>query len=1312
MRYRSLVSLPLIAVSLVSLFVLSVFAQTATTGTIVGTVTDKNGAALAGAGVELTNTAINQSTKVTSNSEGQFVLSAVLPGDYNLIVTQEGFRKITISNVKVEVTKSYTFNVTLEVGGVEQTVEVTAATTAELQTADSTVGNVVSGKILPLLPALSRQANELMLYQPMATPGGEVAGARQDQSTFTLDGIDVTNNSVGGTGTYIRLPIEGVDEFRMGVANPNASFGRGGGGQVSVISKRGASDFHGGVYWYHQNDNLDAASWTNKRTLAQTETDPVRRAKTQKPERKDNRFGFNVGGPVWPLDDKLFFFLNYEGQRNPRSTSILRLVPSDTLRQGILRFRDAAGNIVSYNMKTSALCGPGGNQACDPRGLGLSPAISALWSKLPAGNDTSSGDGLNTVGFRGNVSNPLNNDYYAARFDYNITEKWRFDGSFRYFGQNQAGSGLLDIIGGEVKSREQFPLRQNYISAGVTGAISSSLTGEFRFGWVRNRNATDRFRPNETANFLAIPGTNTSAGHIALDIGAVGGTQSLLAEPIDVGTQVARKQASDNKNFQYNADLTWVKSDHSFQFGSHLRYLPTFHLRDDKVVGSLGALVAQIDSDLGGGVAIPAASRPPTCGGAVTTNCLAAGDVQQWNRLMAGALGIIDNISVLAVRDAQFKPLPFGDVLIADTTLWAPDFYFQDVWRLKPSLTLTYGLNYGWQTPPKEKLGRFTVQVDGLTLQPQTAKDYLRAREAAAAQGNIYNPPIAFLPVNDAKRDVFDIDWNNVGPRGSVAWNPTFNNGWLSKLFGERKTVIRGGYSLVFDRQNTVQSVIIPTLGVAFGQTINVTGPVCNATGAGGAGCAPNSTNPAARGFRVGYDGSIPLPVVPQQSIPVSPFWGIRPGSAGPPYSASSLILFPEVLSFQVDPSIQVGKNHSFDLTWQRELPGNMLLEVGYVGRYANNLTQSMSFGQVPYNFLDRASGQTFAKAFDAIAAQLRSGVAVANVTRQPWFENLVPGGTAAVVAAQASNIINGNLNNVFLDVDRRRMLNGLAPFNNYMAQTLFLRASAGASNYNALFVTLEKRLSRGLLYTLNYTFSKSLDQFGAIQNAASVMPNNFDLDAEYGPSPFDVRHLFNATGVYELPFGKGRYFGVSNGALDRIIGGWYTSFIFTARTGDPLVITQGPGVWGGSLFLGFTSGAIPTADPKSFDATVHSGVNGSNNIGINANPASRGTGLNMFANPEQVYNSFRRVNVGSDGRAGRANPVYGFGRWNVDMSLGKKTTITERVSATFLFDFINLLNKKDFNNPSLSLTDPRGFGVITSSTGPRAIQFGMRVEF
>lgn len=1292
--------------------------QTATTAAILGTVIDPKGAAVQGAEVELQDIATNQVLKQTTNEAGRYLFSAS-PGVYKITTRMQGFRQLVVSSVKVDVAKSYELNLTLEVGDVVEVVDVTAGVGMELQKTDSTVGNVIPGSVMPRFPALTRQANEILTAQPLVAPvgggGAAVAGARQDQTTFLLDGIDVTNQSIGGLATYAQLPIDGVEEFRVGVANPNATFGRGAGAQVSVISRRGSNEFHGAAYWYHQNDNLNANTWTNNRTR-------IRRA-----ELKDNRFGFRLGGPILPWRDKAFFFLNYEGRRFPRSTSILRLVPTDTLRQGILRFRDASGNVVSYNLATATLCSPSGDQPCDPRGLGLSPSIAALWSKLPPGNDPSSGDGLNTTGFRGDVSNSLNNDYYNARFDYNLTSNWRFDAAFRYFRELSQGANLLSIIGGDIQSREKFPNRQNMFTAGITGNITPNLTGEFRFGWVRVRTATDRFRPNQSAVLLGISGTESGLSegqsHIALDLGALGGTQSLLSEPIDVGTQVARKQANDNRNFQYNADLTWVKGNHTFQFGTHLRYLPTLHIRDDKVLGALGALVAQIDSDFGS-VVIPASVRPPTCSATITTNCLTSGDVRQWNRLYASALGIIDNVSVLAVRDGEFNPLPFGETLEADTKLWAPEFYFQDVWRLRPSLTLTFGVNYGWQTAPKEKLGRQSVQIDGLTLEEQTARRYLRAREQAARQGRIFNPPIAFLPINSADRDgVFDIDWDNVGPRIGAAWNPSFKHRFSNWLFGDRQTVIRGGYSILYDRQNTVQSVIIPTLGVAFAQTINVSSPPCNATGAGGPRCDPTNSNPALSGFRVGADGTIPIPTVPQQSVPVSPFWGIVPGTPGPPFPASALRLFPEILSFQVDPSIEVGLNHAVDLTWQRELPGNLLLEVGYVGRFARDLTQSMSFGQVPYMHVDPASGQSFAQAFDAVATQLRSGTAANMVTPQPWFENQVPGGTASLAAAQASNFINGNLNNVFLTIDQRRMLNGLEPFNNYLARTLFLRSSTGLSNYNALFVTAQKRLSHGLFFQANYTFSRSLDQVGVVQNAASVMPNNFDLDAEYGPSAFDNNHVFNASWLYDLPFGSGRYFGTSNGALDRFIGGWYMSGIFTAHSGDPLVVTQGAGVWGGSLFVGFSSGAIPTVDPRTFSNSVQPGVTGSNNIGTNSNPAQGGSGLNLFSNPEAVFNSFRRVLVSQDGRAGRANPLRGLPRWNMDLSLGKKTAVTEGVNLVFALDFLNVFNHVDFDNPSLDLNNPRAFGVITGQFTPgsrpaagvgasRWIQLGFRVEF
>src|SRR5262249_56272529 len=125
----------------------------------------------------------------------------------------------------------------------------------------------------------------------------------------------------------------------------------------------------------------------------------------------------------------------------------------------------------------------------------------------------------------------------------------------------------------------------------------------------------------------------------------------------------------------------------------------------------------------------------------------------------------------------------------------------------------------------------------------------------------------------------------------------------------------------------------------------------------------------------------------------------------------------------------------------------------------------------------------------------------------------------------------------------------------NYLARTLFLRASTGSSNYNGMFVTLHKRMSQGLLFTVNYTFSRSLDQLGAIQNAANVMPNSFDLNAEYGPSPFDITHLFNTSWLYDLPFGRNKLRS-SFAPLNKVIEGWYLSVIFTARGGVALPMT------------------------------------------------------------------------------------------------------------------------------------------------------------
>jgi hypothetical protein len=1277
--------------------------QTASTGAISGTVSDARGAVVAGVEIELRSPATAQTQKQLTNASGQYVFSRVQPGEYTLRFTMRGFRKALVSAVKVEVARSLSVDATLEVGDVVEVVDITAGAGVELQKTDATIGNVVTGKSLLYLPSLERSAVEFLTLQPSTIPeagdsdqgnrGGEVAGARTDQSTFTLDGIDITENSTGGGAgfrTIIPVPVDSIEEFRVGVINANASFARSSGGQVALVGRRGSNDFHGALYWYHQNDNLNANSWTNNRTGI------------PKAEQKDNRYGASFGGPVWR--NRTFFFLNYEGRNFSRAFDVLRIVPTDTLRQGIARFRDNAGRIVSYNLATSSLCGPANNRQCDPRRLGLSPSVAALWSLLPAGNDASSGDGLNTIGWRSTASAPLENDYAVARFDHQLSLNWWLNASATYFRRLSTVGGAngtrqqLDIRGGNAVFTGQSPQRGQNFTIGLTGTITPTFTSSFKFGWSRDRQASLFVSPSDTANLLSIPGTTTSAGNIALNIGG-GQLDQLLSEPIDVDTQRSRIQSNDNAPFQFLYDGTWIKDRHSFQFGFNERHITTRHTRNDKQVGALGSLVADIFR--GSNIQIPNTSRPPTCSAPAQLNCLQTSDVGQWDTLFAGVTGMIDTISVLSVRDGQLNPLALGTSLSADTRLNTYDFYFQDRWQVKPSFVLTLGLGYGWQQPPAEKFGRQALMINNETGELISYHSYIEARRQAALTGGIYNPQVAFVPIKSSGRNsIFGVDRNNWSPRIAFAWNPSFDKGLLGKLYGNHRTVVRGGFSIIYDRINTTESVIIPMLGVGFAQTISLRAPACNSTGAGGAGCVSNSTAPSSV-FRVGVDGTIPLPTVSAAGVPVIPS---QP--------------FGETLSFQMDPNFKVGESYNFDFTIQRELPGGLVMELGWIGRLGRRLPTSVNLNSSPFFHVDQASGQSFAQAFDALAQLLRSGVATANLPNQPWFQNNMPGGTARAVAGNEANFINGNVSSIFQTVDLARLAGGLKPFNNLQDTVAFMRASIGESNYHALVATLRKRLTRGLTFDLNYTFSKSLDEFGAVQNSMETIPSAFFPKFDYGPSDFDRTHVFNGHFLYTLPMGRGHWLNTGN-RLDKFVGGWEVSGIFRAASGLPLTVSQGVPALGGGISLTGSSGAIPLIDPNSINTGVHASVAGSNNVGVGGDPLAGGSGINLFGNPEAVFNSFRRILISKDGRSGRANPLRGFGMWNLDLSLGKTTSLTEKVNARFSFDFFNIFNHTIFSNPTLNLTTPRIFGVVTQQSIPtrresssRWIQFGLRFEF
>jgi hypothetical protein len=428
-----------------------------------------------------------------------------------------GFKTETISNIVVEVNKTATVPVQLSVGGGDTLVEVSAKATVQLQTSDAQIGNAISTDAILRLPTLQRNATELMNLQPGVVAGGNnltfrVTGAIDDQNTVTLDGMDITQSVVAGN-TVVPTPADSVEEFRVSVANPMASLDRGSGGQITLVGRHGTNTLHGSIYEYLQNSKLNSNTWDNNFTGI------------AKAAIRDNRFGASLGGPI--QKNKTFIFGNYEGRRFSSVAQVTRTVPTDTLKQGIVQFRDTAGKIQQFNLATAAVCGPNGNAACDPRGLGMSPSVKAQLALMPAPNvSTSNADGLNTGGYLANIPTPIQTDYGVARLDHNFTDKLSFNGNYTYFRNITTGSGDIESLNGKPQSVITNPQRGLVISGALNYQFSPTLFNVVRFGYVRDTNAGQATSPTKAAGILNIPGTNTVDGPVGLLIGS--GVSSFL----------------------------------------------------------------------------------------------------------------------------------------------------------------------------------------------------------------------------------------------------------------------------------------------------------------------------------------------------------------------------------------------------------------------------------------------------------------------------------------------------------------------------------------------------------------------------------------------------------------------------------------------------------------------------------------------------------------------------------------------------------------------------------------------------------------
>ena len=1224
--------------------------------TITGAVTDAQGQGVVGATVILVSPQGTRRTAV-SDSNGTYTFASVQPGSYTIEVEASGFNKSVTTPFDALTDRVVTIPVKLNVGDVTVSVTVDAGGLESIKnSSDGSLGNNFTSQQISQLPLEGRNVADLLSLQAAVTPGGSVAGGRSDQANITLDGVDVNNQQENTAfSPVVRVTPDSVEEFRVTTSNPDATRGRSSGAQISLVTKSGTNDFHGNLFWYHRNDYFNANDWFNNASGVARES------------LKRHLFGGSLGGPI--LKDRLFFFYNYEGMRESKSIGVNRLVPLASLGQGQIRFFDTSNTLRTIDTPTI-------NNFVDPNGdavVNVNQNVIDLFAdaaqRYPS-NNTEVGDGLNTGGFRWNVPLPVEQSTHTARFDFTPFSDQRHALSGRMnYQQDLFGNGSLFP---DTPSTDQWshPLG---IAASHTWLIKNNLTNRFSYGLTR----------------LAFSNQGDS------------GENAITFRDIYSPVNFSRTFSRVNPTHNFADDMTWTKGAHTFQFGTNIRIVRNKRVNwtaaYDSAVTNFGfyetggSMVTDIvDEYLG-----------TTYGTSVSPAWLRSAQSP-----LVALLGRLNQYTARFNFDSSGNPVANAPT-IREFATEEYDFYFQDAWKVRPNLTLTYGIRYGYSTP--------VYETQGLEAAPNVAlDDYFARRLRYAESGQNYDEPILIelSGKKNGKPPMYDADKNNWQPRISVAWSPNFEGGLGAFIFGkDRSGVLRGGFAMTNDY---------------YGQQLAVTFDANNTLGFLG-----NYTSPA-NSFNLTTN---PGPSWDGTGMNIQQF---------PNVVAPAQLVFPlqqpQDLAMRIESSIDRGiqapVHYSSNVTFGRELPGSLYFEASYINRTARNLLATRDV-MSPNNLRDPISGMTYYEASAILANHAQSGGTLATVPNVPFFNNLwAPGFIGTVRGGSYVGLTNSQafFRLAGLSVPQGQPVSaGVAAGTGYDNSTfwfdladlilgrtpLFYQTQYGAlasfgsiarSDYNAGTLSVRQRLST-LTWDLNYTYSHSLDDTSGLQTATgfgtAFILNPIRQNDNYASSDFDMRHIVNFNSLWQVPIGKGRQFmSDANPFVDAVLGGWQLASIFRFNSGQP----HGTG---NRIFD--NAGWATNWNLKSSMvqiAPIETGVNFNGEDGLPT----------MFADPDAAYRSFRSP---FPGETGDRNQLRWPSFWTLDMGLQKSFTMPwyENHKVSIRWDVFNVTNTPIFvgnsntamgyrpNRPGL--TAPVGFGQFTATRGDaRVMQFALRYDF
>jgi len=1288
-------------------------AQTAGEGAIQGILTDPTGAVVPHAAVTATNNATGVPATRQTTGEGIYLISPLLPGTYTVTVTASGFQDFRQEKLVVTAMSTYTLNIKLSVGSSSQQITVTEAPPA-IDTTSATLGATISSDVYLQLPILAnnqqRDITAVSNLLPGAQPGARSSlfgGTASRVEEVYLDGIPLTTISqIGDNRPILNLvPAESIDQINVVTNSASAEYQ--GAGMVNYTTKSGGNKYHGTVADYIRNTAFDTWGFT---AIANTTKKLVNGVITTVPAGKpidhQNELAASIGGPIiiphlFNGRNKLFFFASYDrfhsrSGANPGTVTI----PTTGFQNG-----DFSALLASNGGPGYAIYDPTSLSACTVNSttgpcryqFGYGPGT----GPGPAGNPTPNGSPVNVIPsglispiaqylqkfLPAPTTSAITNNYlygppsgydnwlYSGRIDYDISEKQRISG----------------VVSGGNRQAYPFTAASPFNNSSInlplpyTGSDYSTIAGhwaDIEDAYTINQNLVNQFRFG-WSNFGGPPLRNLTQG--IHDYEATTAGISFSGVPADGQALTEFPTIQFNGS---NAPNTWgfgsdgVTATTVSQTYTTLDNLLWIKGKHAYTFGFQMQKLQENASVYDG----PTSALTMAFSTSETASIVPNGSSYAYG----GNTGFAYASFLLgAVNSTGITLQPFS-VLGGRYSTYAP--YFQDVWKVNDKLTVNIGIRWDYLPPYHEVLNRYSFLNPNIT-NPVTGNN--GALQFAASWGGSGVSCNCKTPVNTY--------WKNWQPRFGI--NYAIND----------KTVISAGFATVYSHAGGTGGA-----GGAYNGTgqLGFTSSPNFADNAAGANAGPafylnNSTGFQSLGLansNFGGPGYTVPPITAPGAVSQTLNVGNTVSSAGKFVTASSSPGFAD--------SYISGRAPQFNF-WnfavQRAFTNNITISVAYAGTESHFIAGASNMRGLYSNQINPQ--------YWALGGLLNSPATAANVAAA---QAIMPGIQVPYASFEQAANLNGGQATI------GQMLKWMPQFSS--VSDTWGSSSANAS-YHALQISAHKRMSNGLDLTVNYTYSKNIDDAGT-QRSGFAIPaamiatskawaqNRIDRSLSANSVPQDL----NIYGVYNLPFGRQGWSG-SNPVVRTVVKGWNLSGLFTYSSGTPLLVTSS--ACNSSTHPGAGT-CMPDLNPAFNSKNIRQ--NGSWGKGTNATnfgtihylqgyvpSTADGTGVAADGATAVACGSsagpFCNANAFMFGDAARVMPFDGLrnpGSYNLSGSVYRTFDLTERLKFIFRADCQNITNKVTFGGIQASMNNA-AFGTVSSATGntgSRDFQFSGRINF